>query len=436
MTSNESPGEGGGRTQQRVFISHGSKESPFSWQVCEEIQLALTDAGYAVFLDRSSIHQRAGWEEQIRRQLAGCHAAVFVIARRALTREWVRREAEILRQRYDIEDIFLVVVLLDDLRPEDLEEAELSVLNVRQALKYGETAEAGPIAADVVKEFAELPPLPHEDELTCEWVERISAILKLASSSDLETVARLLGLEEQQVRRAGNFNGRRFLARTLLGSGLGETVYEALPHLNAVLARSDLLAEEMEPTWVDEQAARAFVPDEDAGEGRVILLNASIKQTAEHHIGRAMRRKTTRYLNAPLNVLRPDEEESTTLVIDELRAVLRTRLAIPDDGEWPSPTGRHVYVLVPVESRACRRRLAAVVEGIRDKAPWLHVVALLEGGPPDDTVPKRWGLEDAVVVRPALDNVQEESGHYKVQRLYEAVGRQHEMPEPWRATCP
>ncbi|MDL5205250.1 toll/interleukin-1 receptor domain-containing protein [Streptomyces sp. ALI-76-A] len=440
MTTPQSPGERSRGTRQRVFISHGSKDSHYSWLVCDDIREALSKAGYEVFLDRRSLHPQDDWRRQIGRQLESCHAAVFVIAERALDREWVRREAEILRHRHDICGIFLLVVLLDDLQPEDLEAAGLGVLNIKQALKFGAQAEAEPtrIAEDVVEEFAELPALPGEDEPMRLWAERLSA--KLGRSADpglLEDAAKLLGLEERDARRARGFNGARFLARSLLNAGLGDNVPRAVFHLNAALGSTGRsLAQEMAPTWVNEEAARCFIPDEKADEGRVLLLHASIRQTADHHIGRAMRRDVTRYVSAALNVLRPDEAEATALVEDELRAALRARMAIPDDGEWGVPVpGQHVYLVVPVESRACRRRLAAVVGEIRRHAPWLHVVALMDGGPPDEGAPARWGVEDAVVVRPALNGTQEERGHLRVHELYEAVDSQYEVPERWRTTC-
>ncbi|MEU2283394.1 toll/interleukin-1 receptor domain-containing protein [Streptomyces sp. NPDC013178] len=437
MRCRKGPGDGCDGAQQRVFISHGSKESSFSWEVCEAIERVVTHAGYEVFLDRSSLHQDDGWNSQIRKALAGCDAAVFVLARRALSRPWVRREAEILLQRHDIERIFILVVLLDDVEPEDLEEADLGVLNIKQALKYGAAAEAKPIADDVVKQFAALPTLPCEGTHLCDWVERISLRLEHTDGRVREAAAVKLGLEPREARRARVFNGARFLARTLLNAELGRTVPGAMTYLDAALAgQARKLAEELEPTWVKEEAARAFVPDEGAEEGRTILLNASIQRTAEHHIGRAMRQDSSRYLDTGLNLLQPDEGEATAVVMGELAAALEGwGVEVSGEGEWPDPPDMDVYVILPVESRAARRRLAEVVKEIRDKAPWLHVVVLLEDAPEDDTVPKRWGLEDAVVARPALDHDEERNGHVRVQRMYQAIKVTHRLPESWRTAC-
>lgn len=431
------PPENSRRVRQRVFISHGSAEDAFSWRVCAAVRRALDDVGYQVFLDRDSLDPQTGWDLQIREELAACHAAVFVISRRALTREWVRREAEVLRQRQDMERIFLLVVLLDDVQPKELDEAGLQVLNSKQALKFAADPEPAGIAEAVAEEFAALLPLPGEDEPMYRWAERVSAMLRKSGDPGvLEDAAKLLGLEERDARRARCFNGSRFLARTLLSAKLGDNVPRAVFHLNAALGSDGpSLAREMEPTWVDEEAARAFIPDERSDQGRVILLNASFKRTAEHHIGRAMRRDTTQYVKADLAVLRPDEEAATESVADELWAVLRNKLAIPDRPgarRWRPP--RYVYVVVPVESRARRRTLANAVRQLRKEAPWLHVVVLLEDGSPDDGGPTPWGLEDAVVVRPALDPGQEEQGHFRVQELYEAVESPCGRPERWRTT--
>lgn len=435
MTCKESPGGGCVSTQQRVFISHGSAKSPWSWEVCQEVRRALTDAGYEVFLDRQSLDRQTDWEEQIREELDRCDAAVCVLARKALPRDWPRREAEILRQRHDTQGVFLLVALLDDVQPNDLDQAGLGVLNIRQALTYATGAEAKSIAADVVREFAPLSALPCEGPFMCDWVESVSQKLGRTEGRVLEAAAVKLGLERREAHRARGFNGARFLARTLLDAELGDTVPHAVNHLAASLCgQGHQLAGDLTPTWVKEEAARAFVPDEGAREGRTILLTAHIQRTAEHHIGRAMRQNSARYVNVALNLLGPDEAEASTGVVEELRDALKWRMHLPRDGEWPDP-GKHVFVIVPVESRAGRRRLAAVVEELRNRAPWLHVVALLEDAPPDDTEQKRWGLEDAVVARPVLDRDEERHGHDRVQRLNEAVHVNDSYPTPWSTAC-
>ncbi|MFI7504800.1 toll/interleukin-1 receptor domain-containing protein [Streptomyces sp. NPDC049687] len=434
MTCKEGPVDGCASTRQRVFISHGSAESPYSWEVCEEIREALAEAGYEVFLDRQSLHQQEDWEDQIREELDRCDAAVCVLAREALPRDWPRREAEILRQRHDRQGIFLLVVLLDGVQPQDLAAAGLGVLNIKQALTYAKGTDARPIAVDVVGKFAPLRVLPCEGMAMCAWVERVSQQLGRTDGKVLETAALKLGLERREAHRARIFNGARFLARTLLDAELGDTVPHAVSHLAPSLCgQGPSLAQDLAPTWVKEEAARAFVPDKGAPEGRTILLTARIQKTAEHHIGRAMRQDPARYVDVSLDPLGPDEEGAAIDVLEGLRKALgRLRFRVGEE-KWPDP-GKNVFVIMPVESRG-RRRLAAVVEELRYKAPWLHVVALLEDAPPDDTEQKRWGLEDAVVARPALDYDEELNGHERVLRLNDAVRVEDPYPTPWSTAC-
>ncbi|WP_427168362.1 toll/interleukin-1 receptor domain-containing protein [Streptomyces sp. C1-1] len=432
MTCKESQGGGCAGTRQRVFISHGSADSPYSWEVCREIRKALIGAGYDVFLDRQSLDHQQEWRSQIHEELDRCDAAVCVLACEALPREWPRREAEILRHRHDMQGVFLLVVLLDGVQPGDLDKACLGVLNTRQALKYEAGAGPGAIAADVVEEFAPLPAPPCEGPSMCDWVERVSQRIGDVDGRVLEAAARKLGLEQEEAHRARIFNGARFLARTLLGAELGDKVPQAVSHLDPSLrGAGPSLAQDLAPSWVKEEATRAFVPDEETGEGRTILLTARIQKTAEHHIGRAMRQDRARYVQTSLDPLRADEAMTAVDVVEGVRQALE-RLMIPvGDGPWPDPQ-TNVFAVLPVERRG-RRRLAAVVEELRLKAPWLHVVALLEDTP-DDTEQQEWGLKKAVVARPALDAVQEENGHRRVHRLNRAVQVEYTAPS-WSAAC-
>ncbi|MFF3326303.1 toll/interleukin-1 receptor domain-containing protein [Streptomyces sp. NPDC002889] len=419
--------------RQRVFISHSAEVEDFDWGVCLAVRQGLESAGYAVFLDRKSVHRQEDWEPQIRKHLASCHAAVFVIGRRALDSEWVRREAEILRQRDHLQGIFLVTVLLDGVSPSDLESAHLDVLSNKQAIKCGSKARPTPsvVAGKVAREFAKLPRLPDEDERMQGWIERVSLMLRRGrpEPSALEEAANMLGLEEGEAQQAGRYNGERLLARRLLGAGLGETVPAAVGHLYAALGPAGgELARQMAPTWVDATAARGLIPAEGVDTGRVILLNAYAKETAEHYIDRAMCKDPSSYGKGFTIALEGDETEAAALFRRELAGALWEMAAVCPGDNYAKPPGRDFYLVIPVGRGARRRMLAAVVQEIRSDFPWLHIVAVLDGTAPDERLRAEWGLGDAIVADPELSAERERLGHLRVKNLFDAVEASYDMP--------
>ncbi|MEU0395872.1 toll/interleukin-1 receptor domain-containing protein [Streptomyces sp. NPDC006208] len=417
---------------QRVFISHSSQVEHFDWEVCLAVRQCLECAGYEVFLDRKSLRNQEGWEPQIRRNLASCDAAVFIIGRRALSSKWVRREAEILRQEHDVRGIFLVVVLLDGVSTSDLESAHLDVLNIKQVMRCDTKVRPTPsqLATRVAREFAKLPRLPGEDKPMQRWIERVSLMLRgCADRSALEQAARMLGLEEGEAQQAGGFNGERLLARRLLDAGLGETVPAAVGHLYAALGPAGgHLANQMAPTWVDATAARGLIPAEGTDEGRVILLNAYAKETAEHYIDRAMCKEASRYDKEITIALEGDETEAAAVFRGELEGALWKMAAASPGEKCAKPPGKDLYLVIPVARGARRRMLAAVIKEIRRDFPWLHVVAVLDGTAPDERLRAEWGLSDAIVASPVLGDEGERLGHFRVKNLFDAVETKYHMP--------
>jgi hypothetical protein len=105
-----------------VFLSYASEDCP----AVENIKKALEAAGVEVFYDRDDLEAGESWEAKLLRNVRECSLFVPVISRQTLTArrrffrtEWSLAIDEARKASFFDEEVFLLPVLIDDLRQEE-----------------------------------------------------------------------------------------------------------------------------------------------------------------------------------------------------------------------------------------------------------------------------------------------------------------------------
>lgn len=442
MTVREHSGESWSQRWDKVFISHSSGGDAYVTDVLTEVADALKKAGYTVFADKRELTpDTVAWKREIHENLDDCDIGLVLVGHTAFGSDWVRTEVEILAHQYMMKRLEMVVVLLDGVRVRTVERSSLKVLHRFQCLEVPESpSDPRPPAAEVRESVMRYFPGPlrsDEGPHMINWIQRVSDVLNRAQTrTSLTEAARHLGLGDDEVRWVKRpHRGPRLLAQRLLEAGLGDTVPATVESLRQALGSSQSavdLADELAPTWVDGEAARRLVPPPQDPRGRVTLLNAYAEETALHYIERATCRGG--HGREELSPLEGDEAEAAMAAFEtDLENTLWSRMGWSPNKPCSPPPGKLYYLVLPVAPGARRRLLAKAVETVRRKAPWLHVVLVVDVTAPDKQLLDTWGLDD-VTILPALDAECEREGHTRVMNLKGAVGVRYEVPRPRRRT--
>lgn len=132
----------------KVFISHGfDAEDAAGHQALDALcqQLKAADARIDPFYDQARLQPGYQWAQALHEWLEGCSAAVIFLSKRAVTRDWVRKEATILawRQACQGKDFQLQVVIWGHLKDDELLQAGYGPLQL-QAIQRHRCASQAP----------------------------------------------------------------------------------------------------------------------------------------------------------------------------------------------------------------------------------------------------------------------------------------------------
>ncbi len=395
--------DAGGRP--RVFISH-SGDGGVVGEVLDGLEAQLPAAGFLPLVDRRTV-RGTDFHRAIDGFVASCDAAVFVISRRALRRRhpWVRIEANQLRHKLVLPWFQGIPVLVDDVRPDDLQgtEWEASGLQLRNAVVGGD-------AATVVRTVvADLAP-------TRERVEASPVVRALAGK--LGEIG-----DEQTLRDAAREVGwdllapvARDLARRLLGAEPGQVERVALALLpsSRTAARATLVLA-LPFTWVDRTAARFL--DQAVRGRRPAALNSTETFTIKSYV-------VCGASDYPVwEVIRVDAlegERPAALAEEGARTRAWTAGRLEDGAPGTEPEGDPVIYAV-----ACSRLSREVVDVYRTRyrdrrdvgvvfttpGPWAGDTAALEG--------------EVALVRPELDRAREEQAREVYDRAVRSLQTAH-----------
>lgn len=142
---------------KKIFVSHSSKTDTnraLLKNVCAGLVQICTAAGsskYRLVYDHDgTIVGGDDWYDSIDHWMLEANAAIILFSRAALfDSDWIKKEASILAWRNNLDpDFVLIPILLDDLKPEELEKGLFGVLRIR----HGQCISSTGIAADIVVE--------------------------------------------------------------------------------------------------------------------------------------------------------------------------------------------------------------------------------------------------------------------------------------------
>ena len=85
--------------KQRVFISHSAEGDEYATEILDRLGDLLAEKNYEVLVDKHALEPEEEYEPQIMEWLEGCDFAIFLLTAKAVTREWVRDEANYLTMR-------------------------------------------------------------------------------------------------------------------------------------------------------------------------------------------------------------------------------------------------------------------------------------------------------------------------------------------------
>ncbi|MGO9972571.1 MAG: toll/interleukin-1 receptor domain-containing protein [Solirubrobacteraceae bacterium] len=260
-----------------VFISHSCKDfqpgpagddeeardrrerRAVAREVRDHIVQGLTERGYSVRLDITSLRPSDHWRAELHAWLGSCDGAVILLDIDSARSEWVRKEATILGWRKDLGSrLKLVPVFLPGFRSRDLSAAGLGALKLEEieAARWREGDTPADLAARVVGEFADLTSTSKDETLMRRWVRDVKLLLDQTDPEEyLEDLARALGISDEEY---ANFPERTlYIAYHLLHTDPAVSS-EALPYLRRGLhaEKRGELVELLTPGWVSEESAR------------------------------------------------------------------------------------------------------------------------------------------------------------------------------------
>ena len=143
---------------RKIFVSHSSKTAPnlaLLKSVCKglaQISNATGSLKYCIVYDLDgTIVGGDDWYDSIDCWMLNANAAIILFSKAALfDSDWIKKEASILAWRSNLDpDFVLIPILLDDLKPEELEKGLFGVLRIRHRQCISSTGDADAIVKQV-----------------------------------------------------------------------------------------------------------------------------------------------------------------------------------------------------------------------------------------------------------------------------------------------
>ncbi|MER5486263.1 toll/interleukin-1 receptor domain-containing protein [Streptomyces sp. NPDC002812] len=433
----------------RIFISHGAGKDACVRAVLDNIVPRLVASGYEVFVDVEKLRAGDEWHEVLYREMYQCDAAIVLLGPETVAApRWVRREAEVLVGRFKVGGLAAVLPgLVGDVTTAEARRQGFDALLSLQAAKqssWGDTLPSQVSALDVADSLmAEFSPLGSRsgDQGARDWARRVARYLESArrrSPGSLLDAARQLGLSDGElVHVKARVGAELYLSHRMLSGGVAEELPSAVEWLKPALGHDQLrqLTAEVMPSWVDQEAARCFLPDEAATKAvdsaacsPVLVFNAFQEWTAEQYVRRALCNAPDTYSLGALEGGLPEDDSSPAEALEAacraaLRQVFRVPPRMPLDSRTVRPNEGTLSYLVLSAADHTSEDLGAVAVSLRHDFPWLVVVVLtggIEPGAGSDGLSGLDGLSDAVVVVPPI-TMEAETAAYRLMKRLDAV---------------
>jgi TIR domain len=417
----------GGTLELKIFVSHSSRDVGYGALVREHVKRLLPED--ELLVDTDKLLPGEDWCAVLYEWLARCDAAVILFNREALKSPWVRREANVLLWRWAANPSFTVIpALLGDLRSADLKDSGFGDVTRLQMAKIAETtetvADAEKLASQIAARLASRP-RPGTDPMV-RWVSRVTESLRKADpqlNHYLTDAARELGIADCDMPLTWDeYESHRLLAAQMLGEGLrgGRLFKAARAVADAFQIRDPFQAflYEVLPSWVDGQAARLLLsPPAGSADQRVLILNAAKHEIAGQYVDRANFNAAPGYGEIAATC-RSIGEGGAEEVLELLDRAIRERLGAedypPDDHDLRPLDDMPYYLLVEVGGLPLEV-VGQAVHRIHNWYPWLVVVLLTGLSLPSQADLRSAGLDQAVVLAPALAKG-DESTAYQLRR--------------------
>lgn len=442
---------GRGDMTPRIFISHGAGKDACVRAVLDNIVPRLVASGYEVFVDAEKLRAGDEWHDVLYREMYQCDAAIVLLGPETVAApRWVRREAEVLVGRFKVGGLAAVLPgLVGDVTTAEARRQGFDALLSLQAAKqppWGDTLSSQASALDVADRImAEFSPLGSRagDQGARDWARRVARYLESArrrSPDSLVDAARRLGLcEDELVHVKARIGAELYLSHRMLSGGVSEKLPSAVEWLKPALGADQLrqLSAEVMPSWVDQEAARCFLPDgaatKSADSGAcspVLVFNAFQEWTAEQYVRRALSNAPDTYSLGALERGLPEDDSSSAEELEAscraaLRQIFRVPPRMPLDSRTVRPNDGTLNYLVLSAADHTPNDVSVVAASLRRDFPWLVVVVLTGGIEPGsgdgcDGLSGLDGLSDTVVVVPPI-TMEAETAAYRLMKRLDAV---------------
>lgn len=289
-----------------VFISHGvAKEDAKGIAFLKRLFRSLnSELNLEPFLDMERLEEGYEWRTALHENLARCGAGVLVLSKRAIERDWVKKEATILswRRALPVNPRFrLHVVMFEDVKDDELKSQGLGPLQLPEIqawpCKHPEDLEQAVEGirnnlkdlSNSVSCIREWTPL---DKLRTYLEERLSALaltdLKNLANDMLEDDGDSLGFTGFDPEHKRLWADQ--IAGALLRNHFGKigSLWEfmgrlAVPHLPMGNRRQ--IFDAVAPLWVEPQFAAKFHPQLDPlqSDGKALTVLADIRPIRENY---------------------------------------------------------------------------------------------------------------------------------------------------------
>jgi hypothetical protein len=431
------PGTGSrGRNAVKVFVSHSAQDNDAAGAILDAVYDQLKAKNYDVFLDFKILKPGDEWRSELYLRLAECHAAILLLSEKALQSPWVRREIDLLLWRRALgSSVHIIPVLLDGLQRDKIRSAGFSELESIEFARAsgGDSSDAqAETIAKIMGRFATLSDGADGDDKMADWIKRIAEYLAEIKDPDpLVEAARALDIPADDMANVmAPVGGRWFIAHQMLGPGLSGKLGGAIDKLAYKLSEDWLrrLIDLVKPVWVDPEAARLVLPPQDGPDRMMILLNASLTETAGQYVERAICCATAGYYHESVGPVRVGEEGARGLpalyekVLRELYSAPPEPLPLTE----PPATGPKYFLIVNAEPRDFASVLGVVRE-IQEKYSRLIVIMLTGNKALDDGTMEELGLHNCIVLEPMLNDGEEADGYrfrHELDRIFmRATGR-------------
>jgi hypothetical protein len=419
---------------RKIFISHSANDDAFAARVRDVVTARLRERGYEVLVDTDALVVGEDWAPQLYQWLEECQSAIILLSHKALASIWVRREINILLWRRSRNPSLLVVPALLAVGSAAVEAAGMSELEPVQAAKCPGTTDADVelVVEAITARFAETTRASGDDPL-CRWLRRVTRALHTVPQSErdvLKRAARFLGVPEDMPVEWGREEACRLLAAQFLGAGLrGRRLEHALWAVAESLdsgpfrkLRTDAL-----PSWVDAEAARRVLPPRRGVDPHrmTVFLDLNDLILAGDYLARAMCRAVPDYDYVALEVPSTSEFPADE-VLDGCRSAVRRMLCLDDD-EVLSPTAERpedkIHYLLVHPGEAPGSAVASALVALHGECPWLVVVALGASGRLTPDLLVQAGVDDLVLVEPALPPSDEKRARQLRQAVVDMAAR-------------